>query len=154
MQTHPRDLTALPYNRGFTLIELMIVVAIIGILTSIALAAYQDYIAKAQMTEAMSLAGPAKNAIAEYYTEYGGWPADNTAAGLPPASEITGAYVQLVDVSVTDGHVYADFKGTDVAPALINKRIDLSAVPADGSISWVCRANVEARLLPRICTPF
>ena len=75
---------------GFTLIELMIVVAIIGILAAIAIPQYQNYVARAQVAEALVLASGAKTAIAEYRSTKGNWPADNKAAGLAEADEITG----------------------------------------------------------------
>ena len=73
-------------QKGFTLIELMIVVAIIAILAAIALPAYQDYVARSQVSEAMSLSSGAKTAVAEYYADRGAWPTSNTQAGLTPNS--------------------------------------------------------------------
>jgi type IV pilus assembly protein PilA len=80
-------------EKGFTLIELMIVVAIIGILAAIAIPAYQDYTVRAQVTEGLNLAAAAKTAVAESYASNQAWPANNAAAGLDVAANITGKYV-------------------------------------------------------------
>ena len=69
-------------QKGFTLIELMIVVAIIGVLAAIAIPAYQDYTIRAQVSEGLTLASGAKAAVSEYYMNHGAWPTDNAVAGL------------------------------------------------------------------------
>ena len=99
-------------QKGFTLIELMIVIAIIGILAVIALPAYQDYTARAQVSEAITLMEGQKSAIVEYYADKGDWPKDNKAAGIAAATDIKGKYVAKVNVA--DGVLTATMKDKDV----------------------------------------
>ena len=87
---------------GFTLIELMIVVAIIGILAAIAIPQYQNYVARAQVSEALSLVSGAKTAVAEYLNVNSGFPAGNTVAGMELPVTIKGKYVETVTVSRID----------------------------------------------------
>ncbi|EMS3157076.1 pilin, partial [Neisseria gonorrhoeae] len=97
-------------QKGFTLIELMIVIAIVGILAAVALPAYQDYTARAQVSEAILLAEGQKSAVTEYYLNHGIWPENNASAGVAsPASNIKGKYVQKVEVN--NGVVTADANG-------------------------------------------
>ncbi|EOG0635682.1 pilin, partial [Neisseria gonorrhoeae] len=86
-------------QKGFTLIELMIVIAIVGILAAVALPAYQDYTARAQVSEAILLAEGQKSAVTEYYLNNGEWPENNGDAGVASASTIKGKYVQKVEVA-------------------------------------------------------
>ncbi|OMH41588.1 prepilin-type N-terminal cleavage/methylation domain-containing protein, partial [Neisseria meningitidis] len=85
-------------QKGFTLIELMIVIAIVGILAAVALPAYQDYTARAQVSEAILLAEGQKSAVTEYYLNHGEWPANNSSAGVASSTDIKGKYVQSVEV--------------------------------------------------------
>ncbi|HFB0906903.1 TPA: pilin, partial [Neisseria gonorrhoeae] len=86
-------------QKGFTLIELMIVIAIVGILAAVALPAYQDYTARAQVSEAILLAEGQKSAVTEYYLNHGKWPENNTSAGVASSDKIKGKYVQKVEVA-------------------------------------------------------
>ncbi|HFB9865725.1 TPA: pilin, partial [Neisseria gonorrhoeae] len=96
-------------QKGFTLIELMIVIAIVGILAAVALPAYQDYTARAQVSEAILLAEGQKSAVTEYYLNNGEWPENNTSAGVASsATDIKGKYVK--EVKVENGVVTAQMK--------------------------------------------
>ncbi len=86
-------------QQGFTLIELMIVVAIIGILAAIAIPAYQDYTIRAQVSEGLQLSGGAKVAVTEYYQDRGTMPSVNAQAGIADAGDIEGNYVSQVGVA-------------------------------------------------------
>ncbi|EMS2456574.1 pilin, partial [Neisseria gonorrhoeae] len=110
-------------QKGFTLIELMIVIAIVGILAAVALPAYQDYTARAQVSEAILLAEGQKSAVTEYYLNNGEWPENNTSAGVANPTEIKGKYVQ--SVTVTNGVVTAQMKPSGVNNEIKDKRLSL-----------------------------
>ena len=144
-------------QKGFTLIELMIVVAIIAILAAIAIPAYQDYTIRAQVSEGMSLTDGAKTAMAEYYNNNGSFPTTNALAGLATAASINGKYVSQVNVA-TAGKIIATFSST--APQKANTKINgkvlvLSAITGAGSISWRCGSTagttVGLNFLPTSC---
>jgi len=140
-------------QQGFTLIELMIVVAIIGILAAIAIPAYQDYTIRAQVSEGLNLAGGAKAAISEYTMDSGAFPSDNTQAGLSGTpTDISGKYV--VSVTVTDGLIAVDF-GNDAHTTLAGGGIlELSPVTTVGSVVWACRSQgttIADKHLPAAC---
>ncbi|ENX0449517.1 pilin, partial [Neisseria gonorrhoeae] len=99
-------------QKGFTLIELMIVIAIVGILAAVALPAYQDYTARAQVSEAILLAEGQKSAVTEYYLNHGKWPENNGDAGVAASSKIIGKYVKQVEVN--NGVVTAEMKSDGV----------------------------------------
>lgn len=134
---------------GFTLIELMIVVAIIGILAAIALPAYQDYTARSQMAEAMSLASGARTAVTEYWTSEGALPADNAAAGLAKAAEIKGNYV--AQVAVAEGIITATMAKAGVADGIAGKTLVLTPTTGEGSVQWECSGDAEAKYYPSTC---
>ena len=140
-------------NLGFTLIELMIVVAIIGILVAVGIPQYQNYVARAQVAEGLSLASGAKTAVAEYFTTNGTFPADNTEAGLSDAGTITGNYVESVTVSVDDGKalITALFSSTDAHSKLQGKSMVLTAVDHGGSIGFACSGTDIESYLPSSC---
>lgn len=142
-------------QQGFTLIELMIVVAIIGILAAIAIPAYQDYIARAQMSEAMSLTSGLKTAVVEYYTQTGACPTNGTA-GIPTATDIEGKYVSQVAVggtaTATGGcTITATMKGTGVSTGIQNATLTLTMVDNQGSYSWDCTSTAKQKYLPSSC---
>jgi type IV pilus assembly protein PilA len=138
-------------QKGFTLIELMIVVAIIGILAAIALPAYQDYTARAQMSEAFSLAGGQKGAVSEYHSNWGKWPANNGEAGIATAASIKGNYVASVNVE-TNGVVKATMKAAgSVAPGIATKTLTLTPTATGGSYQWKCATSADKKYLPASC---
>ena len=147
-------------QQGFTLIELMIVVAIIGILAAIAIPAYQDYTIRAQVSEGLNLAGGAKTAIAEVVMDSGVFPSDNTSAGISPtATDINGKYTTSVTVSrtSTSGIITVLYGGTDAHAQLGAKTVQLTATTQAGSVVWACAtgasAPVLAKHLPAACRP-
>ncbi|MBG9091067.1 prepilin-type N-terminal cleavage/methylation domain-containing protein [Neisseria meningitidis] len=124
-------------QKGFTLIELMIVIAIVGILAAVALPAYQDYTARAQVSEAILLAEGQKSAVTEYYLNHGEWPANNSSAGVATsASDIKGKYVQSVEVK--NGVVTATMLSSNVNNEIKGKKLSLWAKRQDGSVKWFC----------------
>ncbi|HEZ4528202.1 TPA: pilin [Neisseria meningitidis] len=123
-------------QKGFTLIELMIVIAIVGILAAVALPAYQDYTARAQVSEAILLAEGQKSAVTEYYLNHGIWPSDNSAAGVASSSTIKGKYV--AGVKVEKGVVTATMLSSGVNKEIQGKKLSLWAKRQDGSVKWFC----------------
>ncbi|HFA9318130.1 TPA: pilin [Neisseria gonorrhoeae] len=128
-------------QKGFTLIELMIVIAIVGILAAVALPAYQDYTARAQVSEAILLAEGQKSAVTEYYLNHGEWPEDNDKAGVASSDKIKGKYVE--SVTVTNGVVTAEMKSDGVNKEIKGKRLSLWAKRQAGSVKWFCGQPVQ-----------
>ncbi|MBG8687328.1 pilin [Neisseria meningitidis] len=124
-------------QKGFTLIELMIVIAIVGILAAVALPAYQDYTARAQVSEAILLAEGQKSAVTEYYLNHGEWPGDNSSAGVASsASDIKGKYVK--EVTVAKGVITAEMLSSGVNKEIQGKKLSLWAKRQAGSVKWFC----------------
>lgn len=140
------NMHAMKHQKGFTLIELMIVVAIIGILAAIALPAYQDYTRRAHVSEGLTLASGVKTTVAEHRSSMGVFPANAAAAGLPAATEINGNAVTSVGVE----------DGTGVITITYNERVGTAGqtlvfTPAltDGRIMFNCTGGtVQRRILP------
>lgn len=153
-------------QKGFTLIELMIVIAIIGILAVIALPAYQDYTARAQVSEAISLMEGQKSAVVEYYADKGAWPTSNTQAGIADKGSIKGKYVDEVEIEA-NGVITAKMKAADVNNEIKEKTVSLTphattagatpgaAATANGSFTWTCAPGttngVDPKFLPSSC---
>ncbi len=143
-------------QQGFTLIELMIVVAIIGILAAIAIPAYSDYTIRAQVSEGLTLAGGAKAALSEFTMDRGAFPANNAEAGISLPASINGKYTGSVDASATAGQLLITYgaAGSDAHPAIQSKTLILSAVTTAGSVVWSCPAgagNVAPKYRPATC---
>ena len=139
-------------QKGFTLIELMIVVAIIAILAAIAIPAYQDYLIRTQASEGVTMMDGAKVGVTEFFANTGRLPGDNASAGLPSNTSIAGKYV--AQVTVDDGLVTSQFNTTAANTAIQGKQIELSPATTNGVVVWACHPGatpVAAKYLPTTC---
>jgi type IV pilus assembly protein PilA len=143
-------------QQGFTLIELMIVVAIIGILAAIAIPSYNDYIARSQMSEAVELMGGTKTPLAEYFADKGAWPSVADVAGTT-SGKYTSTIKGADDSSAASKYtVTATMKSTGVNTNIKGTTVTLETT--DGGQTWTCSAGtaatkVDAKYLPGACRP-
>jgi type IV pilus assembly protein PilA len=133
---------------GFTLIELMIVVAIIGILAAIAIPAYQDYTKRSYVSEGLYMADSVKSSVSEFYSTNGSWPTNNASAGLPttPAS-ITGQAVRSIRVNYS--HIIITFN----TKVISGTQLLVTGTVAGGSIRWTCTegGSLSLKYRPSSC---
>ena len=138
-------------QQGFTLIELMIVVAIIGILAAIAIPAYQDYTIRAQVSEGLNLAAGAKAAVTEYWQDQGVMPGDNATAGIEAPAAIAGNYVSTVTVGAA-GVITVAYGGPRANANLTGTLLMTPNAAGAGSVQWVCSgAGIQNKWLPAAC---
>ncbi len=137
-------------QQGFTLIELMIVVAIIGILAAVAIPAYQDYTVRSKVTEGLNLASGVKSRVEETRIALGNFPATHASYGLANPASITGNNV--ASVSVGAGGIITVTYSNDAA--LSGRTITLSPSVTGGSLRWTCTGgNLLPRFRPANCRP-
>jgi len=134
-------------QKGFTLIELMIVVAIIGILAAVAIPAYGDYTARAQAAEAFTLLDGLKTPMAEQY-------ADNSTWTLPTTGVVTGGkYVASIAAvsAVNGGTLTATYQATGISSKVVGKTVTLTYDNSVTSNQWVCSTNLATNIAPKSC---
>jgi type IV pilus assembly protein PilA len=138
-------------KQGFTLIELMIVVAIIGILAAVAIPSYQDYTARSQMVEALNLLSGVKTPVGDYYSNFGAWPVGSDFNDAVPQQD--GKYVASMSAAVSSEYeVTVTMKSSNVSPDIVGKQLQLTTSNAQ---TWTCKPpatnGVDLKFLPQVC---
>ena len=135
-------------TKGFTLLELMIVIAIIGILVAIAVPSYLDYTVRAKVSEGLQMAASAKTAVAETYHTTGQFPASNSAAGLAATQDLKGNYVKGIAVG-TAGVITITY---NTSSGVSGSTVVLTPTANTGTLSWSCKGGtIESKYLPAQC---
>lgn len=141
-------------QKGFTLIELMIVIAIIGILAAIALPAYQDYTVRSKVSEGLNMVGAAKLAVAETYDSTGAFALNNASYGMPTAASIQGTYVSFISAVGTRITIQYMPAGVGGNPPADGQTIFIVASTNTGSVEWDCTTGtMPAKYRPANCRP-
>jgi len=137
-------------QKGFTLIELMIVVAIIGIIAMLAIPAYQTYLIRAQIAEGLNIVGPLKQAVVEFHKDSGVYPANNAEAALQTPTNYSGSYVTSISVN---GPTISIMYGNKANAEISGWTVSVIAQDNAGSTSWVCESGgiIPNKYLPSAC---
>jgi type IV pilus assembly protein PilA len=154
MENYSTGVRLMKKHAGFTLIELMIVIAIVGIIAAIAIPAYQDYSIRSKVAEGLTLSMSAKQAVAETFQSAGRYPSvDNSSYGLPASASIAGSYVSSVTAAALTGIITVEYKL--LAPGKVNSGDTVTLTPVTvvaGALGWVCSSNtIPPRFVPANC---